>query len=56
MSNSLIGLKRTINVRKLALLLHNAGERLFDIYNAEKKDTDKMLETMRKVLDDYFIP
>ena len=42
MPNSLIRLKLTMNVRKRALLLHNAGERLFDIYNAEKKDTDKM--------------
>jgi hypothetical protein len=41
--------------RKRALLLHYAGERVYDIYNiydAEKKDTEATFEATKKVLKD----
>jgi Fe-S cluster assembly scaffold protein SufB len=42
--------------RKRALLLHYAGERVYDIYDAEKKDTEATFEATKKVLKDYFDP
>jgi hypothetical protein len=42
--------------RKRALLLHYAGERVYDIYDAEKKDTEATFEATKKVLKDYFGP
>jgi hypothetical protein len=32
--------------------LHYAGERVYDIYDAEKKDTEATFEATRKVLKD----
>ena len=42
--------------RKRALLLHYAGERVYDIYDAEKKDTEATFEATKKVLKDQFDP
>jgi hypothetical protein len=38
--------------RKPALLLHYAGEMVYDIYDAEKKDTETTFEATKKVLKD----
>jgi hypothetical protein len=50
---------RTIEIedtdRKRALLLLFAGERVYDIYDAEKKDTAATFEAMKKDLGQYFI-
>jgi hypothetical protein len=35
--------------RKRALLLHYAGERVYDIYDAEKNDTEATFEATKKV-------
>lgn len=47
---------RTIEIedtdRKRALLLHYAGERVYDIYDAEKKDTEATFEATKGVLKD----
>jgi len=42
--------------RKRALLLHYAGETVYDIYIAEKGDTAATYEATKKVLTDYFMP
>ena len=42
--------------RKRALLLHYAGERVYDIYQAEKGDTDPDYAHTVRVLKDYFTP
>lgn len=42
--------------RKRALLLHYAGERVYDIYDAEKADTEETNVATKKVLTDYFSP
>ena len=47
---------RTIEIedtdRKHALLLLFAGERVYDIYDAEKKDTEATFEATKNVLKD----
>ncbi|KAJ8309641.1 LOW QUALITY PROTEIN: hypothetical protein KUTeg_012810 [Tegillarca granosa] len=51
-----MGLGEDDGDRKLALLLHNAGERVYDIYKAEKGETATDYPATKKVLDDYFSP
>lgn len=56
LENLLLGLDITDDGRKRALLLHYAGERVYDIYDAEKKDSGTDFKATKKVLDDYFSP
>ncbi|XP_061170050.1 uncharacterized protein K02A2.6-like [Saccostrea echinata] len=42
--------------RRRALLLHYAGERVFDIYNAEKEDSPTTYVGTKQVLSTYFSP
>ena len=56
LENLLTGLKITDGDRKRALLLHYAGERACDIYDAEKKDKGTDNTATKKVLNDYFCP
>ena len=56
LENLLTGLYITDDDRKRALLLHYAGERVSDIYDAEKKETGTDYAATKKVLNDYFSP
>ncbi|XP_052806251.1 uncharacterized protein K02A2.6-like [Mya arenaria] len=56
LENLFVGLKVTDDDQKRALLLHYAGEKVYDIYDVEKRDTDATFEATRKVLNDYFAP
>lgn len=42
------------NERKRALLIHYAGERVFDIYEAEKGETLPTFAATKQVLSDIF--
>ncbi|XP_060570045.1 uncharacterized protein K02A2.6-like [Ruditapes philippinarum] len=42
--------------QKRALLLHYAGEKVYDIYDVEKKETEETYDATKKVLGDYFSP
>ncbi|KAK3088256.1 hypothetical protein FSP39_016655 [Pinctada imbricata] len=44
------------DARKRALLLHYCGERVYDIYMAEKGESDETYPASKKVLEDYFKP
>ena len=46
----------TDNDRKRALLLHYAKDRVYDIYDAEKGDSEATFDATKKYLDDYFSP
>ena len=50
------GMDISDNDRKRALLLHYAGERVYDIYEAEKRDTATDYEATKQVLSTYFSP
>ena len=56
LENLLVGMNITNGDRKRALLLHYAGERVYDIYDAEKSTTEATYEATKKVLTDYFAP
>lgn len=56
LQNLLDGMNIDSDKRKRALLLHYAGEIVYDIYDAEKKDTEATFAATKKVLDDYFSP
>ncbi|XP_060552185.1 uncharacterized protein LOC132713564 [Ruditapes philippinarum] len=56
LENLLVGLNITNDGRKRALLLHYAGERVYDIYDAEKGDTGTNYDETKKVITDYFAP
>lgn len=56
LENLFIGLDIDDVDRKRALLLHYAGERVYDIYDAEKKETAATYDATKKVLKDYFDP
>ena len=56
LENLLVGMNITNDGRKRALLLHYVGERVFDVYDAEKGDTETSYEATKKVLTDYFLP
>ena len=43
-------------IEKRALLLHYAGKRVYDIYDAEMGDSEATFDATKKVLDDYFLP
>jgi hypothetical protein len=40
--------------QRRALLLHYAGEKVYDIYDVEKKDSAATYDATKKVLGDYF--
>ena len=54
LENLLVGMNITNGDRKRALLLHYAGERAYDIYDAEKSTTEATYEATKKVLTDYY--
>ena len=56
LENLFVGLNIEDEDRKRALLLHYAGERVYDIYDAEKKQTAAEYDATKKVLKDYFDP
>ena len=56
LENLFIGLDIDDEDTKRALLLHFAGERVYDIYDAEKKQTLATYDATKKVLKDYFDP
>ena len=47
---------KRIDDRKRALLLHYVGEQTFDIYEAQKEETETTYTATLKVLSDYFRP
>jgi hypothetical protein len=49
LENLLVGLNITNDERKRALLLHYAGERVYDIYDAEKGDTGTSYDDTKKL-------
>ncbi|XP_045162004.2 uncharacterized protein LOC123526819 [Mercenaria mercenaria] len=56
LENLLVGMAITNDGRKRALLLHYAGERVYDIYDAEKGTSEETFEATKTVLTNYFAP
>ena len=60
LDNLFVGLNITNDARKRALLLHYAGERVHEIFDAEKSQHDAELSTTydgtKEILNTYFIP
>lgn len=56
LENLFIGLKIDNEDRKRALLLHYAGETVYDIYDAEKGQTEATYTATKQVLKTYFEP
>lgn len=56
LENLFTGLKIEDDKQQRALLLHYAGERVYDIYEAEKGTTEPKYADTKKVLTDYFKP
>jgi hypothetical protein len=56
LQNLFIGLGIEDADRKRALLLHYAGERVYDIYDAEKKESEATFEATKKVLKTTLAP
>ena len=57
LENLFVGLNITDEAQKRALLLNYAGEKVFDIYEAEKGDDDgTTYDETKNVLDTYFTP
>ena len=56
LDNLFVGMDLDDDHRKRALLLHYAGERVFEIYDAEKGTTEITYAATKKVLSDYFEP
>ena len=57
LENLFVGLNITDEKQKRALLLHYAGEKVFDIYEAEKGDDDgTTYDGAKDVLNTYFSP
>lgn len=54
--NMLIGMNITNDKRQRALLLHYAGERVYDIYEAEKAESEDTYKATKEVLIKYFEP
>lgn len=42
------------DAERYALLLHYAGEKVHDIYDVEKRNTEHTYDATKKVLQDYF--
>ena len=49
-------IRKTDGNQKRALLLHYAGEKVYDIYDVEKRETEATFEATRTVLNDYVAP
>ena len=56
LENLFVGLNIDDDGRKRALLLHYAGERVYDIYDTEKGDSDATYAGTKTVLKTYFDP
>jgi len=56
LENLFVGLKIDNEDRKRALLLHYAGETVYDIYDAEKGETAATYAETKQVLKSYFEP
>ena len=56
LENLFVGMKIADGNQKRALLLHYAGEKVFDIYDVEKRDSETTYDATKKVLCDYFAP
>ncbi|CAG2223866.1 unnamed protein product [Mytilus edulis] len=56
LENLFVGLKIENEERKRALLLHYAGESVYDIYDAEKGETEASYTATKQVLTTYFEP
>ena len=56
LENLFVGLKIDNEDRKRALLLHYAGETVYDIYDAEKGETEATYAATKQVLKTYFEP
>ncbi|CAB4034315.1 Hypothetical predicted protein [Paramuricea clavata] len=55
-SNLLVGMNINNDARKRALLLHYAGERVYEIYEAEKGESGNTYANTKEVLTKYFEP
>ena len=56
LENLFVGLKLEDGKQKKALLLHYGGERVYDIYDAEKGSEEPDYEATKKILTTYFEP
>ena len=56
LENLFVGMKISNADQRRALLLHYAGEKVYDIYDVEKKDSAATYDATKKVLSDYFAP
>ena len=56
LENLFVGLKLEDGKQKKALLLHYGGERVYDIYDAEKGPEEPDYEATKKILTTYFEP
>lgn len=56
LENLFVAMKIEDDAQQRALLLHYAGEKVYDIYDVEKKDTEHTYDATKKVLQDYFSP
>ena len=50
LENLFVGMKVTDGNQKRALLLHYAGEKVYGIYDVEKRETEATFEATRTVL------
>ena len=51
-----VEMKVTDGDQKRALLLHYAGEKVYDIYNVEKREMEATFKATLTLLNDYFAP
>jgi hypothetical protein len=56
LENLLVGMNMNNDARKRALLLHYAGERVYEIYEAEKGESGNTYANTKEVLTKYFEP
>ena len=56
LENLFVAMNLKSEERQRALLLHYVGERVYDIYEAEKGDSGETYEATKKVLTTYFEP
>ena len=56
LDNLFVGMDLKDDDRKRALLLHYAGEQVYDIYEAEKGTTEATYKATKEVLTNYFAP
>lgn len=56
LENVFVGINLEDDARKRTLLLHYAGERVYDIYDAEKGEAEAYYAATKQVLQTYFEP